>query len=138
MFPQYPTRQNSGINFQVFDKGDYYPCESPIELALYKAMPKWMVCNIITQYKIPPYRLDFYMPSYFLDIEADGKEFHLSRFVEDRQRDRELLSLGIMTVRFAGSEIYTAPKLCVDYLIKLCRKRWYYPILYKITSKGIL
>ena len=47
-------------------------------------------------------------------IECDGYEYHSSKeqFISDRKRDRDLLSLGIVTIRWTGKEILNNPTFC--------------------------
>jgi very-short-patch-repair endonuclease len=52
-----------------------------------------------------------------LAIECDGHEFHdrtKQQAAYDRSRDRELLRIGIPTIRFTGSEIVHSPERCAD------------------------
>lgn len=76
------------------------------------------------------YRVDFLVATtnagtgqpILVAVECDGHEFH-SRTKEqaasDRQRDRALLSLGITTVRFTGSEIWRDASACADELLTI-------------------
>lgn len=50
-----------------------------------------------------------------LAVECDGHDFHertKAQAAHDRRRDRELLMLGIPTLRFTGSEIYRDAARC--------------------------
>ncbi len=52
-----------------------------------------------------------------LAIECDGHDFHnvtKQQAASDRSRDRELLALGLPTVRFTGSEIHHSVERCVN------------------------
>lgn len=65
------------------------------------------------------YRADFILETGVrkLAIECDGREFHdrtKQQAAYDRARDRELLQLGIPTIRFTGSEIVHSPERCAD------------------------
>ncbi len=58
------------------------------------------------QYGIGPYIVDFYCPKLRLVIEADGGQ-HFTETGEEYDRDREanLASMGIRTLRFTNTEI---------------------------------
>jgi len=65
------------------------------------------------------YRADFLLElgARRLIIECDGHDFHdrtKQQAAYDRSRDRELLQIGIPTVRFTGSEITHSPERCAD------------------------
>lgn len=50
-----------------------------------------------------------------LVIECDGHDFHnvtKQQAAYDRARDRELLAMGIQTIRFTGSEIHHSAEKC--------------------------
>ncbi len=110
-------------------------CESPIE----RAIVPWLVMGwfspialapipiitdlddapdvplfIVPQFKVRRYRLDFCLSlkvgesRKLLALECDGADFHRDT-VADWHRDRELLSMGIRTIRATGSEIQTTP-----------------------------
>lgn len=52
-----------------------------------------------------------------LVVECDGHDFHdrtKQQAAYDRARDRELLMLGFVTIRFTGSEIVHAPERCAS------------------------
>lgn len=54
-------------------------------------------------------------PDSVLAIECDGHDFHektKAQALRDKGRDRHLLSHGINTIRFVGSEIYRDPVAC--------------------------
>jgi len=60
-----------------------------------------------------------------LAIECDGHEFHdrtKQQAAYDRARDRELLLLGIATVRFTGSEIHHSAERCAHEALKIFAK----------------
>ena len=52
-----------------------------------------------------------------LAIECDGKDFHNAE--KDRERDEEMAKLGIVTLRFAGTQIYNDAKSCVDEIMRI-------------------
>jgi very-short-patch-repair endonuclease len=65
------------------------------------------------------YRADFLLELGVrkLAIECDGHEFHdrtKQQAAYDRARDRELLRIGIPTIRFTGSEIIHSPERCAE------------------------
>lgn len=65
------------------------------------------------------YRVDFLLEHGVrkLAIECDGHDFHdrtKQQAAYDRSRDRELLRIGIPTIRFTGSEIAHSAERCAD------------------------
>lgn len=74
------------------------------------------------QVQVDSYRIDIMVSAVFagrttvrLAVECDGHEFHdrtKQQAAYDRARDRELLVLGIPTVRFTGSEITHSQERC--------------------------
>ncbi len=68
--------------------------------------------------QVESYRVDFMLrldSSVMLAVECDGHDFHdrtKQQAAYDRSRDRELLRLGIVTIRFTGSEIVHSPERC--------------------------
>jgi very-short-patch-repair endonuclease len=50
--------------------------------------------------------LDFALPQYKLNIEADGSYWHNKRKTRDRRRDYYLKKLGWKTIRFTDKEIF--------------------------------
>lgn len=109
-----------------FNPTDYAPCESPIEKQLYDAFPKWLRFMCKPQYELLGYRVDFAILPYKIIVECDGEQWHKERFEEDSERDRNLILEGWTVIRFTGSHIFNNANECVDYLVKLCNKRWYY------------
>lgn len=59
------------------------------------------------QYRIDPYRLDFYLPSVRVNVEIDGIE-HKNRIQVDKYRDKRLADIGIRTLRIPAHRLYTA------------------------------
>jgi very-short-patch-repair endonuclease len=52
-----------------------------------------------------------------LVVECDGHDFHdrtKQQAAYDRARDRELLAIGIRTIRFTGSEIHHSAERCAQ------------------------
>lgn len=73
--------------------------------------------------KVLTYRTDLlfniqtYSGSCWLVVECDGHEFHdrtKQQAAYDRSRDRELLRLGVHTIRFTGSEIHHSANRCAS------------------------
>lgn len=74
------------------------------------------------------YRVDFMVEiadqrknkNWFFVIECDSKKHHFTepKFHEDRQRDRALLSAGIITLRFTGEEINKSHRNCAGDVYK--------------------
>jgi very-short-patch-repair endonuclease len=119
-------------------------CESPIEqfmcmaLNAFKEASLWRelkksfdVCEIEAQVDIndekleEEYRVDFLITladqekgEWQFAVECDSKEYHFTEkaFHLDRKRDKELLSIGIITIRFTGSEIVKSPLTCITTL----------------------
>ena len=75
--------------------------------------------------KVRNYRVDFLIarPSIgkYVAIEVDGAEFHertRDQIWRDKTRDRDLLKVGIVTLRFTGSEVYNRPVDCWNEALK--------------------
>lgn len=67
------------------------------------------------------YRVDFMIEidgganGYRIAVECDGRKWHErteDQGAHDRSRDRELLTRGVITIRFTGSEIYRDAQAC--------------------------
>jgi very-short-patch-repair endonuclease len=60
------------------------------------------------QWEVAPYFLDFYWPSYRLNVETDGRDAHLNpvAFEADRERDTFLRLQGITVVRFTRKQVF--------------------------------
>ncbi|GAB7387405.1 hypothetical protein BSNK01_12410 [Bacillaceae bacterium] len=126
-------------------------CESPIEQLLYLRLLKSINLDrkamdykvydpqsyfrIYPQYKVivgdKTYRLDFHLECHFkgrkhlFAIECDGHEFHeksKEQAARDKQRDRDLASLGYVVLRFTGSEIWKDPSKCADQVLDIIDK----------------
>ncbi len=73
---------------------------------------------LAAQEQISSYRADFTLTANGgarLVVECDGHDFHdrtKQQAAYDRARDRELLAMGIQTMRFTGSEIHHSPERC--------------------------
>jgi very-short-patch-repair endonuclease len=86
---------------------------------------------IVPQAKIDRFRADFLIATRCSDrrsyvvVECDGHEFHertKEQSERDKSRDRRLLELGYMTVRFAGSEIWRSAYSCACELRRIVDK----------------
>lgn len=56
-----------------------------------------------------------------LVVEVDGHEFHektKDQVARDKARDRAILELGAITMRFAGSEVWANPFVCVEQVVR--------------------
>lgn len=59
-----------------------------------------------------------------LIVELDGHDFHertKEQASADRKRDRAMLSRGITTIRFTGSDVYRDPKTVLDECVATVR-----------------
>jgi very-short-patch-repair endonuclease len=81
--------------------------QSPIEAKLQEAMQEFEL-KPVPQYKIGAYFVDFAFPEKKLVIEADGKDFHKSSrlWERDKHRQSHIESLGWEFERFSGSFIH--------------------------------
>lgn len=79
------------------------------------------------QISLGNYRVDFLFVAKcesgvttLLAVECDGHEFHersKEQAARDKSRDRELMSQGILVLRFTGSEIWADAVSCVNQVI---------------------
>ncbi len=99
--------------------------EGLLESVLYRAeVPTW-------QREHPfllagqPSRVDFFIPSWNLVLEADGRSWHARTgdFESDRQRDNELAGLGIQVLRFTYRVLNSDPEGCVATIRRTGRVR---------------
>jgi very-short-patch-repair endonuclease len=127
-------------------------CESPIELALGKALgrqarfelndgtfeaqevgrwPGWFMA-LLCQQQIGPYRCDFVIASTMpnrplaLVVEADGHDFHertKEQARRDRARDRFFAAHDILVLRFTGSEIHESAAGCAEEAMRIAVSR---------------
>jgi very-short-patch-repair endonuclease len=72
--------------------------------------------NLVPQYQVGPYRLDFAMPGLKLGFEIDGYDYHSGRhhYARDRARQRAIERLGWRVIRFAAAEVYHDPYACMN------------------------
>jgi very-short-patch-repair endonuclease len=73
------------------------------------------------------YRFDFAITNHgqSLIVEADGKDYHAGtaeQIAHDKARDRELLTMGIPTIRFTGSDIFKDPIGCAKQARDIAQK----------------
>lgn len=73
---------------------------------------------------IASYRIDILIggENWKLAVECDGHDFHdrtKQQAAYDRARDRELVLLGVTTIRFTGSEIAHSVERCADEAIRV-------------------
>lgn len=82
--------------------------------------------SLYGQVRVSSYKVDLLleMRHSYLAIECDGHEYHertKQQATYDRSRDRDLLRLGIRTVRFTGSEIHHSIDRCVSDIYDIAR-----------------
>lgn len=79
--------------------------------------------GIGAQVKVNQYRVDFLVVVHDkggtrrLAVECDGHDYHektKEQAARDKKRDRDILALGIPTMRFTGSEIWKDPAACAE------------------------
>lgn len=70
-------------------------------------------------------RVDVYVPSRRLVIEADGRNWHARHedFERDRERDNALAELGIQVLRFTHRMLEREPEKCLRQIIAVCLVR---------------
>jgi very-short-patch-repair endonuclease len=90
---------------------------TPIELAVRRALQARVAAvTFREQYRIGPYRADFYLPSFRLVIEADGAAWHTKpgQRARDARRDAYMRSRGYRVARLTGSEIRRDARSAVE------------------------
>ena len=89
-------------------------CESPIEEIFFNACQHRL--QVIPQYEVSRYRIDFALPHQKVAIELDGHEYHKTKEqrTKDAQRERYLQKHGWQVIRFTGSEVYQDVNRCVQ------------------------
>lgn len=96
--------------------------EHGYEVKRMSSAPAWVIM-IEPQRWFGVYRVDFLISYAFFGrrleivVECDGHEFHEKTKVQarrDKQRDRELQSLGPKVLRFTGSEIHASAAACAS------------------------
>ncbi len=89
---------------------------------------------IIPQFNVNRFRLDFAVFWYReevgllrLAVECDGHDYHertKEQARRDKSRDRHLMALGWMVVRFTGSEIHANAQECADEIGNILLEQW--------------
>jgi len=94
-------------------------CESPMEVEFLKAVFV-NAPDIVPQYEVGTFRVDFALPEQKIAVEVDGHEFHSSREqrTKDAQRERVIERGGWRIVRFTGTEIHADAKACAEEFYK--------------------
>ena len=91
-------------------------CESPMEEAFLIAADPILseYGDIIPQYQVFHYRVDFAIPDCLIVIEIDGYDWHKTReqLTADAKRQRALTAAGWTVIRFTGREIYAGAANC--------------------------
>jgi very-short-patch-repair endonuclease len=107
-----PIDPDTGEEIEPFKDAAVDGVESPIEQRLYYYMMSAIpLGNIHRQHWIGKYRVDFFVDPFFV-IEADGEEFHSPE--KDAQRDYDMVQMGYVPIRCAGSVIHSWPNHTVD------------------------
>jgi very-short-patch-repair endonuclease len=90
----------------------------------YEATRPAALDGLVSQHKVPPYRLDFAVPDKKFGIEVDGLAYHNGQesFIADRRRQRSLERQGWRIVRFAAKEVTEDPHGCVQQAADLATK----------------
>lgn len=85
--------------------------------------PDPLRAELVTQHKVPSYRLDFAIPRLKIGIEIDGYEWHSKpdNFHNDRVRWRALQRQGWRLIIFSGREACKTPMLCVNDTVALVK-----------------
>ena len=89
---------------------------------------------VVPQMRIGAYRADFYVEFRHWQsagicaavIECDGHDFHdrtKEQAAHDKRRDRNMQALGLMVLRYPGSEIYSNPLACASGALRLVEAR---------------
>jgi very-short-patch-repair endonuclease len=96
---------------------------SPLEDKFYKTATENYNLQLIRQYGVGKYKLDF---AYLQDdlkiaIEIDGSKFHRTteQLNSDYKRERFLLLQGYTVIRFTGSEVFNHCNNCITQLITI-------------------
>lgn len=120
--------------------------ESPIEELMMFAMESLMWDSELyewhQQVNAGDYRVDFLITyrepeqkkayPVSVAVECDGHDFHektKEQAQRDKKRDRDLLALGLHTIRFTGSEIWADPFKCVQEAMQLVAQLYYKAVL---------
>ncbi len=75
--------------------------------------------EVIKQFPIGPYIADFYLPSFRIVVEADGRQHYTEKGLNhDRERGEYLEEMGIRTIRFSNREIIESTKEVILKIVK--------------------
>lgn len=112
-------RRETQVNIQkhIAEMRDTLPATSPIEIEFHVAWRKLhSSIELVPQYRIGRFRVDFAHPETMTAIELDGHEHHHTRRdrTKDYQRQRDIEEQGWRFVRFTGTEIYADVESCVE------------------------
>jgi very-short-patch-repair endonuclease len=103
------------------------PPETWLWAAWVKAVGPDLAGIMIPQFPIPgtKFQADFGIPMVQIIVEVDGNEFHSSR--EDRQKDyrreRAVIELSWLPLRFTGVDIYRGADYCADQIWRVVMLR---------------
>ena len=104
---------------------DLNKINSYIECNLYMAFCRLTSqYELIPQYKILNYKVDFLVKNSSLIVECDGYDQHKTKdqIASDYKRQRDIENEGYSVIRFSGSEINSDPDMCVDEILKRLSK----------------
>lgn len=92
---------------------------TPIEVAVRQALQRKRI-GFREQYRIGPYRADFYLPAWRLVIEADGAAWHSTPLQRkhDRRRDAFMRERGYHVARLSGKTIRRNPDAAVAWAMR--------------------
>lgn len=87
-------------------------------------MPRWTREHEFSLGGMPA-RVDVYVPSVALVIEADGRNWHgrWADMEKDRRRDVALAAGGVQVLRFTYAMLSDEPGRCLEQIIEVCRIR---------------
>lgn len=86
--------------------------------------PKGIWISLDKQVRVLSYKIDILLScgQTFLGIECDGHEWHdttKKQASADRARDRDLLRIGVRTIRFTGGDIFRDANACAVEALRL-------------------
>lgn len=99
--------------------------DSPIERIVARRLAHLRVHHV-RQFRIGPYRADFYIPKFDLVVECDGEAWHrgsAEQVARDRARDAFMRERGYHVRRLTGREIVRTNGAAVDYHVSGDPKR---------------
>ncbi len=81
--------------------------DSPLERMLYYELRYQYKGQIVPQFPLGPYWIDFAIPKYKLALECDGHQYHSSEKAQlhDRNRDVYMKRMGWKVLRFTYKEL---------------------------------